>query len=160
MRGFIYRDIKKTLNLIGVQVDREDAVNAYHIEHVGHDLGTDRHTCGARTAILTGVTKVGDDGCDASGGGPAEGVCHHNQFHQIVVGGSTGRLNQEDVLTANVLIDLDTDFAVGEFTDVGVTERDMQLTYNTPGQVGVGIPREDHHLGHAQYLPEGGSDDT
>ena len=34
----------------------------------------------------------------------------------------------------------------------------MQLTYDTPGQIGAGVPREDHHLGHAQYLPEGGSE--
>lgn len=36
----------------------------------------------------------------------------------------------------------------------------MQLTYDATRQIGVGVPREDHHLGHAQYLPaEGGPDE-
>ncbi len=155
----VHGHVEEALDLIGVQVDGEDAVDAHHIEHVGHDLGADRHARRARTAILAGIAKVGDDGRDASGRGPAEGICHHHQFHQVVVGGCAGRLDQEDVLAANIFIDFDTDLAIGKLSDVGITEGDVQLTYDTPGQIGVGVPREDHHLGHAQYLPEGGSDE-
>src|SRR5690606_33247436 len=155
----VHGHVEEALDLIGVQVDGEDAVDAHHIEHVGHDLGADRHARRARTAVLAGVAKVGDHGCDASGGRTAEGVCHYHQFHQVVVGRCAGRLDQEDVLAANIFIDFDTDFAVGKLSDVGITEGDVQLTYDTPGQIGVGVPREDHHLGHAQYLPEGGSDE-
>ena len=33
----------------------------------------------------------------------------------------------------------------------------MQLTYDTPSQIGVSVPRKDHHLGHAQYLKAEGN---
>jgi len=33
------------------------------------------------------------------------------------------------------------------------------LTHDAARQIGVGIPREDHHLGHAQYLPGSGPDE-
>ena len=42
-----------------MQVDRQDAVDADDVEHVGHDLGADRHTGRTRTAILTGIAEVG-----------------------------------------------------------------------------------------------------
>ena len=33
----------------------------------------------------------------------------------------------------------------------------MQLTNDTSRQIGVSVPRKDHHLGHAQYLPAEGN---
>jgi hypothetical protein len=83
--------------------------------------------------------------------------CFEDEFHQVIVGRSASRLNNEDVFTADVFIDLGCNFAVGEFTDRDVTERDMQLTYDTSSQIGVGVPRKDHHLGHAQYLEAEGN---
>src|SRR5690606_35982512 len=82
----VYRHIEEALDLIGVQIDREHAVDADHGEHVGHYLGADGHACGARTAILAGIAEVGDDGGDARGRGAAEGVGHYHQFHQVVIG--------------------------------------------------------------------------
>lgn len=105
-----------------MQVDRQDAVDADDVEHVGHDLGADRHTGRTRTAILTGIAEVGDHRGDARSRGAAEGIGQHHQFHQVVVGRRAGRLNQKDVLAANVLVDLDTDFTVGKLSDVGITE--------------------------------------
>ena len=60
-------------------------------------------------------------------------------------------------LYRDIFIDLGSNFAVGKFADRDVTERDMQLTYNTPSQIGVSVPRKDHHLGHAQYLEAEGN---
>ncbi|MNN53777.1 hypothetical protein D3C81_1685560 [compost metagenome] len=140
-----------------MQVDGEHAVDTDHGQHVGHYLGADGHASGARTAVLAGIAEVGDDCSDAGRRGTAEGVGHHHQFHQVIVGRCAGGLDQEDVLTADVLVDFHADFAVGELADGNVTEGNMQLTHDTAGEIGVGVPREDHHLGHAQYLPaEGG----
>ncbi|ANI56593.1 hypothetical protein PDR5_48630 [Pseudomonas sp. DR 5-09] len=135
-----------------MQINRENTVDADYGEHVSNDFRADSHTCGTRTAILTGITKIRNNSSDTSSRGAAEGISHHYQFHQVIVGRSASRLNNEDVFTANVFIDLGCNFAVGEFTDRDVTERDMQLTYDTPSQIGVSVPRKDHHLGHAQYL--------
>src|SRR5690606_24284818 len=118
--------------------------------------GADRHASGARTAVLAGVTEVGDNRGDAGSRGTTEGIGHHDQFHQVVVGWCTGRLNQEDVLAADIFVDFDHDFAVGKLTDRSIAEGNVQLTYDPSRQVGVCVPREDHHLGHAQYLPAEG----
>src|SRR5690554_973659 len=149
----VHGNVEEALDLVGMQVDGEHAVDAHVGQHVGHHLGADRHAGGTRAAVLAGVAEVGDHGSDARGGGTAEGVGHHHQFHQVVVGGRTGRLDQEDVLAADIFIDFNADLAVGELADGNVAEGDVQLLDDATRQVGVGIPREDHHLGHAQYLP-------
>ncbi len=113
----VYRDIEEALDLIRVQVDREDTVDPDDGQHVGHYLGADGHAGGARTAILAGIAEVGDDSGDTSGRGAAEGIGHHHQFHQVVVGRRAGRLNQEYVLAADVFVDFDADFAIGEFAN-------------------------------------------
>src|SRR5690606_29184422 len=100
----VHGDIEEALDLVSVQVNGEYTVDADVGQHVGHHLGADRHTGGAGAAILTGIAEVGNHGGDTRRGGAAEGVSHYHQFHQVVVGGCTGRLNQEDVLTANIFI--------------------------------------------------------
>src|SRR5690606_37305673 len=135
----VHGDIEEALDLVGVQVNGEDTVDADVGQHVGHDLGADRHAGGTRAAILAGVAEVGDHGGDARRGGAAEGVGHHHQFHQVVVGGRTGRLNQEDVLAANIFIDFNADFAVGELADSHVAEGNVQLLNDATRQIGVGV---------------------
>src|SRR5690606_3980853 len=111
----IYRHVEEALDLIGVQVNGQHAVDTDHGQHVSHDFGTDCNASGTRTAVLTCIADVGDDRGDAAGRGAAEGVSHYHQFHQIIVGRSTGRLDQENVFTANIFINLGTDFAIGKF---------------------------------------------
>src|SRR5690606_26478649 len=152
----VHWNVEETLDLVSVQVDGQHAVDTDHGEHVGNHFGADRHASGARTAVLAGVTEVGDNRGDAGSRGTTEGIGHHDQFHQVVVGWCTGRLNQEDVLAADIFVDFDHDFAVGKLTDRSIAEGNVQLTYDPSRQVGVCVPREDHHLGHAQYLPAEG----
>jgi hypothetical protein len=38
------RDVKKALNLVGVQVHGQHTVNTHGLQHVGHHLGRNRHT--------------------------------------------------------------------------------------------------------------------
>ena len=54
--------------------------------------------------------------------GALQGIDHQHDFHQAVVGGSAGRLQDEDVLATNVLVDFDHDFAIGELRYHGFTE--------------------------------------
>ena len=37
---------------------------------------------------------------------------HQNDFHEVIVGGSAGGLDDKDILAANVFIDFDSGFAV------------------------------------------------
>ena len=97
------RDIKKTLNLSGVQVHRQHAIGAGPGDHVGHQFGRDRHAAFV-LAVLSRITKIGDHRCDSFGTGPHASVDHDQQFHQVVVHRRAGRLDQEDVSTAHVFV--------------------------------------------------------
>src|SRR5690606_8515978 len=79
----VHRHVEEALDLVGVQVDGEHAVDADHGQHVGHHLGADRHAGGTRAAVLAGVAEVGHDGGDTRRRGTAEGIGHHHQFHQV-----------------------------------------------------------------------------
>src|SRR5690606_15086045 len=54
------RDVEETLDLVGVQVHGHDAVNAHHLQHVGHDLGRNGHACRPRAAVLACIAKIRD----------------------------------------------------------------------------------------------------
>ncbi len=74
-------------------------------------------------AVLAGVAVVGQHGGDAGGAGPLEAVQHDQQFHQVLVDRRAGRLDDEDVAAAHVLLDADRDFAVGEVVEGDLAER-------------------------------------
>src|SRR5690606_36420084 len=68
------RHVEEALDLVSVQVASQDAVDADDIEHVGYDLGADRHSGRAWAAILTGITEIGDHCSDTRRRGAAEGI--------------------------------------------------------------------------------------
>jgi hypothetical protein len=51
-----------------------------------------------------------------------QGVDHHQQFHQVVVGRRTGGLHDEHVLAAHVFVQLHGDLAVAEFAHIRLTQ--------------------------------------
>ena len=96
-----------------MKVHRQDPVGPRGFEEVGHEAGGDRN---ARPVfpVLAGIGVVRNNGRDAFRGGPLEGVDHEEQFHQMGVGGITAALDDEDILAAHVLVDVEMDFAVAE----------------------------------------------
>ena len=106
--------VKKALDLRGVQVHRQHAIGTRTSDHVGDQLGRDRHSSFV-LAILSRVAEVGNDRRDARSAGSFATVNHDEQFHQIVVDRGRGRLDQKDVATANVVVDLAVVLAIGEF---------------------------------------------
>jgi hypothetical protein len=61
-----------------------------------------------------GVTKKWNHRGDARGAGPACCINHDEQLHQILIRRRAGRLNNKDIATADVLIDLYEGLAIGE----------------------------------------------
>ena len=80
----IHRDVEEALDLLRVQIHRQDAVGAGGDEQVGHELGGDGH---ARLvfAVLPGVTVKRQHRRDARRARPPQRVNHDEQLHQIVV---------------------------------------------------------------------------
>ena len=111
------RDVEEALDLVGVQVHHHHAIDAHGRQHVGDDLGGDRHARRARAPVLPRVAEVRDRGGDAAGRRALQRIDHHQDFHQVVVGRRAGRLQHEDVAAAHVLQQLDHHLAVGEATD-------------------------------------------
>ena len=150
------RNVEEALDLFGVQVHGQHAVDAGGDEHVGDQLGGDGHARGTRAAILAGVAEIRDGGGDAAGRGALEGVDHDQHFHQVVVGRGAGRLQHEDVATADMFLQLDGDFAIREAADIGATQIDVQLLCDVGGQLRVGVAGEDHQavVGHFHIPPD------
>jgi hypothetical protein len=118
----IHGHVEETLDLPGVEVHREHSMAARGGDEVGHELGGDRHPP-HHLAVLAAVAVVGEDRGDAPSGRALERVQHHEELHQVVVHRRAGGLDHEDVLAADVLVDLHVYLAVGKARDVGVAQR-------------------------------------
>ena len=144
----VHRDVEEALDLAGVQVERQNAVDAGLRHQVRHQLRRDRGA-GRRAAVLAGVAEIGDHGGDARGRGAAQRVGDDEQLHQVVVGGVAGGLHDEDVLAADVVVDLDEDFLVVEPFDPGVGQlhRHAAIDRHAPGdrlgQLPVRVARDE-----------------
>ena len=148
------RDIEKALDLVGVKVHRQYAIDADALQHVGDDLRGDRHPRRTRPAVLPGVSEIGDGSGDPRGRRALERIDHRHQFHQVVVRGRAGRLQHEHVLAAYVLEQFDHGLAVAEHADAGAPEMDVQVAHDALGQLAACGPRENHQpvIGHGPSL--------
>ena len=102
-----------------MEIDREDAVGARHVDEIGDQLRRDGRAA-IGLAVLPRVAEIRNDRRDPLGAGPHQGVDHDQQFHQMVVGRRAGRLDHIDVLAADILVHPHEDFAVLERFHLGV----------------------------------------
>src|SRR3546814_6517209 len=93
-------------------------------------LGRDRR---ARPGlpVLPGIAEIGNDRRDAAGRSAAQRVDRNQQLHQVVVRRIAGRLDDEDVLAAHVLENLDEHLNVGEAADRGMRQRYVRSEEHT-----------------------------
>ena len=129
----VNRDIEEALDLVGVQVHRHHTVDTCGHQHVGYQLGADRHA-GTVLAVLTRPAEVGHHGHDLMGRGAARGVDHHQQFHQVVRG-REGRLDDKDRTAADRLVVAGLEFAVAEAQDFRLSERRAEARGDLFGQI-------------------------
>ena len=144
------RNIEEALNLFGVQVHRQHAVDAGGDQHVGHQLGGNRHPRRTRAAILAGIAEVRDGSGDAAGRGALERIDDDQQFHQVVVRRGAGRLQDKDVLAAHMFVEFDADFAIREAADVGTAKGNVQTLRYIGCQFWIGVTGKNHQavIGH------------
>ena len=140
----VHRNIEKALDLVGMQIHGQHAVNAGGGEHIGHQLGGNRHAHGTRAAVLAGIAEIGDGCGDAAGGSAFERVGHGEQLHQIIVGGGAGGLQDKHVAAAHVFQKLHGDFAVGKFAYGGAPQGNAKVFDHVLSQADTGVAGEYH----------------
>ena len=72
--------------------------------------------------------------------GAPQRVDHDQQFHQIVVGGKAGGLDDEHVLAADIFLDLDKNFHVGEAAHLRLDRRQLEILADGLGQGRLELP--------------------
>ncbi len=130
-------DVEEALDLAGVEVHGEDAVDACGSDEVGDEFGTDGNPAFI-FAVLASIAEEGDDGGDAVGGGTTGRVDHDEEFHQVMIGRRGGGLDEEEVVAADVFLNFDEGFAVWEGGDLSFGEVRFELAGDLLGKVRVG----------------------
>ena len=108
-------NVEKSLQLLGVQIHGQHALNSGGRQKVGHQLRGDGHAW-LILAVLACIAEKRDHRRDAGGTRSPGGIHQDQELHQVLVGGRAGRLDDEDVAAANVFVDLDEGFAVRKRT--------------------------------------------
>ncbi len=141
-----------------MQVDGQNAVSTGMGDEVRHQLGGDRRA-GAGLPVLAGIAEIGEHRGDAPGRCAPQRIDHDQQFHQMIVGGIARRLDDEHVLPADVFLDLDEHFHVGEAAHHGLGQRKLEILGDGLGQRAVGVARQKPHaprpvfVAHARPAP-------
>src|SRR5579871_1051810 len=145
----VHGNVEEALDLFGVEIDGYDPVRAAKLYDIGDQTGRDRLPW-LDLLVLPGVAVIRDHHRDPPGRGPAERVEHDEQLQQIVVGGATGRLDDEDLVASGALIDHDADLAVRELARGQAAELDPEVLRDLLGKLRVGVAAEQLHA--AQVL--------
>ena len=140
----VHGDVEVPLQLVLVEIDRHHAVDPGSHYQVGHQLGADRHPR-LVFPVLTGVSVIRNNRGDPRGTGPHRCVGQDQEFQDILCGW-VGRLDDEDILSPNVLIDPNEDLTVCEPPDRHFAERLFQAARNLLGEGVIGRPRQEHQL--------------
>ena len=99
------RYVEEALDLPRVKVDRQHPVGARGGDQIGDELGRNRRPRPG-LPVLPGIAEIGQNRRDPLCRRAPQRVDADQKLHQIVVGGVARRLNDEDVLAANILVDL------------------------------------------------------
>ena len=76
----VHRNIKKSLDLLGMKIKRQDAIWPGCSQQIGDQLGGDRYPR-LIFAVLPSVTEVRNYGRDPIGAGPTGGIDQDQQLH-------------------------------------------------------------------------------
>ena len=117
----VHRQVEEPLDLRRVQVERQHPRDPGDGQQVRHQLGADRRAR-LRPPVLPRIAEVGHHRGDPVRRRPAQRVAHDQEFHQVVVRRVRRRLDDEHVLAADVLVDLDEDLRVVEPLDPGLDQ--------------------------------------
>jgi hypothetical protein len=107
----IHGNVEEALDLRGMQIERHNAVSTRPFKQARDQFCRDRH---ARfvLAILAAISVIRQDRRNAFRGGPLQRVDEQQQFQQVSLHRSTGRLDHKNVRSAHVFEDLQIDLSI------------------------------------------------
>src|SRR5699024_11087462 len=141
----IYRAIEKALDLVGVQVDRNNAVRARSSQQVSNQAGGDGLTAEV-LFILASIWVKRQDGRDALGRAALERINHDELLHEPLIQRLRVRLQHEAVSTAHGLFEANEDFANSKVARGSGNQIGAQFLGNGLSQIWVGASGKQHHI--------------
>src|SRR2546430_860739 len=105
--------IKKSLDLGSVEIDGHDAIGSGALKQVGKKFCGYGDAAGV-FAILPGVSEIRNHGGDGFGAGALEHVDPDEEFAVVRIYRVRSWLNDIAIAAADVFIDADDQFAIGE----------------------------------------------
>jgi hypothetical protein len=142
----IDRDVEEALDLLAVQVHGHDTVGPRRGDEVRDKLGGDGNARAMLPTVLTRIAEVRDHGRHSGRRGALDALDQHEELHQVLVDRRTGRLDDEDVLAAEVLHQLDGDLTIREARDLRPPRLGAEVSADVRGELRVGIPVQDDEL--------------
>ena len=96
-----------------------DALREAGCERTFSDKASGDRCPWSNLAILPCIPKIRDHRRDATSARTTYGLNHDEKLHQIIVGWSTGRLNQKDVTSTHIVLDLNPNLSVRKAPHMG-----------------------------------------
>ena len=140
----VHGNIEEALDLLRVEVHRQDTVDPGGHEQVGHQLGGNRHARLVFT-VLPRVTVKRQHGGDPVRARPPQRVYHDEHLHQMMVRRGAGGLHHEHILPAHVLLDFHERLAVWEGLDSRFAQLDANVGADGLSQGLIGTAAKNLH---------------
>ena len=124
---------EEALDLGCMEVEGHDTIATSHLNAVGTDTCTDRDP---RLIFLIplGITEVGNNCSDRSGTCSAECIDPEEQFHEAIIGGKDGTLDNIDIASAHILKDTHKSVTFREGDHLTSSGLDAQAATDRLGQ--------------------------
>jgi len=142
-RHVVDRDREEALDLAGVEVHRQDAVDTRELEHVRDETGGDRLTW-FRLPVLPRVREPRDHGRDPLRGRQLRRLDHQHELHQVLVHGRGTGLDDEDVGAPDRLQVAAVRLVVRERTELDIAELDAQFLGHRVRELRMRAAGKDH----------------
>ena len=142
-------NIEEARDLLGVQIHGEHSIYPGGGQKIRNQFCRDRHS-GLIFSILPGVTEKWNDCRDAHRARSAGRIDHDQKLHEVLIRRRARGLDDEDVPTPDILVNLYKCLAIRERRDGRIPKLHSDIGANPLRQLAVSGAGEDFELGAAK----------
>jgi hypothetical protein len=144
--------IEKSLQLVRVQVYRNDSVSAGARYNIGNKFGCNWDPAFI-LSVLPGVPEIWYNRRNAPGAGPPKTVKTNQKLHQILINRLARRLHDKAISAANIILQLDYLLTIGKALYPDPSMRNIQITANRLGQLRIAAAGKHLQIIVQKHLP-------